>query len=55
MNTELVQDFVNSRELRPAVEDLETPEQLAAWLAERQLLEPGARLTNADLHYYLVA
>jgi len=49
VNTELVQDFVNSRELRPAVEDLGTPEQLAAWLAERQLLEPGARLTNADL------
>jgi predicted RNA-binding Zn ribbon-like protein len=49
VNTELVQDFVNSRELRPAVEDLGTPEQLAAWLAERELLEPGARLTNADL------
>ena len=49
VNTELVQDFVNSRELRPAVEDLETPKQPSAWLSERELLEPGARVTRADL------
>ena len=49
VNTELVQDFVNSRELRPAVEDLETPKHLSAWLCERGLLEPGARVTKADL------
>ena len=49
MNAELVQDFVNSRELRPAVEDFETPERLAEWLAARGLLEPGARATKAEL------
>jgi predicted RNA-binding Zn ribbon-like protein len=49
VNTELVQDFVNSRELRPAVEDLETPEQLSTWLRERELLDPGARVTTAEL------
>ena len=49
VNTELVQDFVNSRELRPAVEGLETPGQLSAWLGERGLLEPGTRITRADL------
>jgi predicted RNA-binding Zn ribbon-like protein len=31
------------------VEELETPEQLSAWLSERRLLEPGARVTTADL------
>jgi len=49
VNTELVQDFVNSRELRPVVEDLDTPKDLSAWLADRGLLEPGARVTNAEL------
>ena len=49
VNTELVQDFVNSRELRPAVEELATPDQLSAWLCERNLLEPGDRVTRADL------
>ena len=49
VNTELVQDFVNSRELRPAVEDLETPKHLSAWLCERGLLEPSARVTKTDL------
>jgi predicted RNA-binding Zn ribbon-like protein len=49
VDTELVQDFVNSRELRPAVEDLETPKHLSAWLCERGLLEPSARVTKTDL------
>jgi len=49
VNTELVQDFVNSRELRPAVEDFGTPQELAAWLCERELLEQGARVTKTDL------
>jgi predicted RNA-binding Zn ribbon-like protein len=49
VKTELVQDFVNSRELRPAVEQLATPEQLAAWLVAHGLLEPGAVVTDADL------
>lgn len=49
MNTELVQDFVNSRELRPAVEGLEVPEHLSTWLSERNLLDPGVPVTNAEL------
>src|SRR3954469_9413246 len=47
----LVQSFINSRwdldkELR---EQLSSPSELARWLAERGLLEPGTRLTRADL------
>jgi hypothetical protein len=49
VNTELVQDFVNSHELRPVVEELNTPGELSAWLCERELLEPGSRVTKADL------
>jgi predicted RNA-binding Zn ribbon-like protein len=49
VNTELVQDFVNSRELRPPVETLATPEQLADWLQRRGLLEPGAPVSEAEL------
>jgi predicted RNA-binding Zn ribbon-like protein len=47
----LVQSFVNSRwDLdRDLEEQLQTPSDLAAWLEERRLLEPGARLTTADL------
>ena len=41
VNTELVQDFVNSRELRPAVEELETPEQLSAWLSRARAARAG--------------
>jgi len=49
VNTELVQDFVNSRELRPEVEDLETPKQGPDGDQARKLLEPGARVTSSDL------
>ena len=47
----LVQAFVNSRwdldnEFRERLAD---PQALGRWLVERQLLEPGARLTPADL------
>jgi predicted RNA-binding Zn ribbon-like protein len=49
VNTELIQDFVNSRELRPEVEELDTPKSLSAWLCARGLLEPGARVTKVDL------
>jgi predicted RNA-binding Zn ribbon-like protein len=49
VNTDLVQDFVNSRELRPAVEGLATPKDLSAWLSDRQLLDAGSRVTSADL------
>jgi predicted RNA-binding Zn ribbon-like protein len=49
VNTELVQDFVNSRELRPAVEELGTPDDLSAWLGERLLLEAGTQVTSSEL------
>jgi predicted RNA-binding Zn ribbon-like protein len=49
VNTELIQEFVNSRELRPAVEELGTPEDLSSWLGAHGLLESGAEATNADL------
>jgi predicted RNA-binding Zn ribbon-like protein len=49
VNTELVQDFVNSRELRPAVEELGTPQDLSAWLGAHGVLEPGAPVTAAEL------
>src|SRR5258707_5813316 len=49
VNTELVQAFVNSHDLRPVVEDFNPPRELSAWLSERELLEPGARVTKADL------
>jgi predicted RNA-binding Zn ribbon-like protein len=49
VNTELVQDFVNSRELRPAVEELGTPKALSAWLESHGLREPGARVTTDEL------
>ena len=49
VNTTLVEDFVNTLELRPLIEQLGTPKQLAGWLAERDLLAPSARVTTADL------
>jgi len=49
VNTALVQDFVNSRELRPAVEGLGTPQDLSAWLGAHGVLEPGAPVTAAEL------
>jgi predicted RNA-binding Zn ribbon-like protein len=49
VNTELIQEFVNSRELRPVVEGLGTPDDLSSWLVAHGLLEPGAKVTKADL------
>jgi len=49
VNTELVQEFVNSLELRPWIEEIETPSQLSEWLCGHDLLEPGARVTKADV------
>ena len=47
----MVQAFVNSRwDLERDLQDqFTTPSSLAAWLAERALLEPGTRLTQAQL------
>jgi predicted RNA-binding Zn ribbon-like protein len=46
---DLVLDFVNTVDLRPYEETLATPEALGEWLAGRGLLEPGSRVTAADL------
>jgi predicted RNA-binding Zn ribbon-like protein len=44
----LVQDFVNTVDLEDAEDALATPAALAAWLAERGLLKPRARLSERD-------
>lgn len=49
VNSDLVLDFVNTLDLRPYSEELETPQQLRDWLGERGLLAPNARVTRADL------
>lgn len=49
VNTALVTEFVNSLDLMPYTENLGTPGELVAWLAERDLVEPGTRATKADL------
>jgi predicted RNA-binding Zn ribbon-like protein len=47
--TDLLLDFVNTRDLRPVSDTFDAPAGLAAWLAERSLLPPGARVAAADL------
>jgi len=49
VNSELVIDFINSLELHPLEEQLDSPRALVGWLAERDLIAPGARATQADL------
>jgi len=49
VNSDLVIDFVNSLELHPYEEGLDSPRALVAWLAERGLIAPGARATQATL------
>jgi len=46
---DLILDFGNTLDLRPYDEALDTPAALGGWLAERGLLEPGSRVTQADL------
>ncbi len=48
VNSDLVIDFVNSLELRPYEECLDSPAALSAWFAERGLLAAGARATRAE-------
>ncbi len=45
----LILDFVNSLDVRPAEDAFETPADLAAWLVGRDLLAAGAQATAADL------
>ncbi len=49
VNSTLVIDFVNSLDLDPHEEQLETPRALVEWLAERDLIAPGARATQTEL------
>jgi len=49
VNSDLILDFVNTVDLRPYEESLDTPEALGAWLAERGLLAAGAPVSEADL------
>lgn len=46
---DLLLDFVNTVDLRPYAEQLETPAALAEWLSGRDLVEPGTKATAADL------
>ena len=43
----LVQDFVNTRELDPERDEIDTPEALGEWLEQRGLLD-GGRVSRAD-------
>ena len=49
VNSQLIEDFVNSLDLSPYTEELDTPQALAAWLEGRGLLDAGARVTKTDL------
>ena len=49
VNTDLILDFVNTVDLRPYSEGLDSPAALADWLSGRGLLEPGAHATEAEL------
>ena len=48
--TELIRDFVNTRELLEDEEKLGTPGELAAWLESRTLTQGEMGATTADLH-----
>jgi predicted RNA-binding Zn ribbon-like protein len=48
VNTDLILDFVNTLDLRPYAETLDTPAALGDWLSNRGLLESGTRVTKAD-------
>jgi predicted RNA-binding Zn ribbon-like protein len=45
----LVQRFVNSVDLENGQDELTSPEALRDWLAERDLMDPGERVTAANL------
>jgi predicted RNA-binding Zn ribbon-like protein len=47
--TELIRDFVNTRELLDGSEELAAPADVAAWLAGRGLLAPGVAASPTDL------
>jgi predicted RNA-binding Zn ribbon-like protein len=45
----LVQRFVNSVDLESGEDELDSPDALRGWLAERGLIDPDVRLGDADL------
>ena len=45
----LTVDFVNTLDLRPYKEELDSPEALTRWFAERGVAEPGFQATERDL------
>jgi predicted RNA-binding Zn ribbon-like protein len=45
----LVQEFVNTLDVEPGVDDLIDGETLRAWLAERELIGPAEALADGDL------
>lgn len=49
MNTSLVADFVNTRDLTRGRDACATSDGLRNWLAERGLLAEGTRVTRADV------
>jgi predicted RNA-binding Zn ribbon-like protein len=46
---ELVQRFVNSVDRESGEDELTGPDELRGWLADRDLIAPGATVTKADL------
>jgi predicted RNA-binding Zn ribbon-like protein len=46
---DLVQRFVNSVDIESGEDELTSPEELRAWLAERELMDAGERVSGADL------
>lgn len=48
-DADLIVDFVNSLELRPYVEQLDSPAGLDAWFAEHGIAEPGFVASQTDL------
>lgn len=51
---QLLEDLVNTRFVDAGTDDLDSPEQLTAWLHERDLLPTDARTTAGDLERVLV-
>src|ERR671939_62322 len=49
----LVQRFVNSVDLESGEDELDSPEALRGWLAERGLMEKGDSVSGADLRRVL--
>ncbi len=51
---QLVIDFVNTLDIEQAIDELDSPASLAAWLTERHLLEAGAEAASADHHTQMI-